>query len=151
MRKIILGIFLLGMFCFSNTGIKNIKWGMSEEDLEAKFGKAYINVQGIRTYKNISYSNIKLEKVAFYFENGKLISWTALSECTMPEFKNLTSEHEKKYGKLDQETTSEYIRYSRKDSKSFAGYLLYLKKASDPSKISMSISYFDPEHYKYLD
>ena len=147
MKRIIFLFLLLGIFCFSNTGFKNVEWGMSQEEVISKVKGTYRIGNGEVLYKNILFSNVKMESVMFYFADGKLNSWVGMTECTQNEFKNLISNYESKYGKLEKEVTSKRESYIKNNSKSMVSCAVKIGEATTQSKIAISIGYYDPKYY----
>ena len=147
MKRIFFLFVLLGIFSFSNTGFKNIEWGMSKEEVISKVTGIHRDGEAGILYKNIIFSNVKMESVLFEFSNGKLVSWGGKTECTEEEFKNLISNFEYKHGKLEREVTSEEVSFIKNDSKSMVVYRVILGEATSQSKFFIFISYFDPKYY----
>ena len=66
MKKIFLLCLLLGVFCFSSDGFKEVKWGASQKSVIEYLGPNYkIDKTNILIYENVPFANFNLSKSSF--------------------------------------------------------------------------------------
>ena len=112
MRKILL-FLLLGVFCFSADGFKNLKWGSEKEEVIQEMGSDYKNdkKKNAVIYKNKQFSNLDLTSLTFIFKENKLTEWEAFSLTTKRNLTDLIEAYKEKYGvrSMYEEVTRDFI------------------------------------------
>ena len=154
MKKILLLFLTFGLFCFSNTGFKDLKWGVSREEVIKKVGKPVSNEEEFLFYSNINFANLNLKDLGFTFFDNKLRNWIAHAECTPEEYKELIDEYELKYGKLRMYKTKNGYASEHEDSNGVAIFSINFEESAKISKKNdlkyfVILSYYDP-NYKEL-
>ena len=98
MKKILLLCLLFfTTFSFSTDILKDLKWGMTREEVIKKMGKPSFSYRELTQYENIKFENINLEKLNLEFENDKLVNWSGKGTETKVELDRLASTLSKKY------------------------------------------------------
>lgn len=98
MKKILLlCMSFLSVFCFSSSELKDLKWGLTREEVIKKIGKPSFSYRELMQYENIKYENVNLEKLSLEFENNKLTSWSGKGTETKIELDKLVDTLSKKY------------------------------------------------------
>ena len=119
MKKIFLLCLLLGVFCFSSDGFKEVNWGASQKSVIEYLGPNYkIDKTNILIYENVPFANFNLSNIKFKFKDDKLIEWEGYGYPTGREVSELRDAYSKKYGKevsSYKESKSDVLTYADKN------------------------------------
>ena len=147
MKKTIFILFLLfGIFTFSTTGFKNIKWGTTREEVIKIMGEPNYSKGQIMQYQKIKFDNVDLRFVTMKFDNGKLISWEGAGFVLRSDLNVLVEHFQKKYKGFKVSPTDEN-KFMYEDAKGSI-YLSYNKDYIELSIKYESKEYKEKEHKK---
>ena len=145
MKKVIL-FLALGVFCFSSSGFKEVRWRTSKENVIREIGEKYkFNKQYNRLeYKRLSFAGRELKDVRFNFENDRLVSWYGKFYLMPSETNYVLDTYFSKYGENSPLSNSEI-----KDMANFLGRTVFSHKG-DENNIFIKIKPYIMNHYEIL-
>ena len=99
MKKILL-FLLLGVFCFSTEGFKNLKWGSSKQEVINTLGAKYKSdkKKDQIIYEKIDFADENLTKATFGFVDEKLVNWSGSIFIRDTDAKKIIDTYISKYG-----------------------------------------------------